>query len=398
MNLKKLLSFEQGRIKFFETLTKHPENWQQNPTPLPIIRKMVDKTSLDDKKILVLFNIEFLQVLVEERKINPENIYYIADNELEFLGANKIFKVQSYKLDDFTVPALKKLVTGIDMKFDLVFSNPPYNSNIDIKIISELMDCSKEFVIVHPSTWLLDLKDKKKLYLDFKKKIETKCKSFDLFNGNNVFNIQLFVPCVISHISQNHIGNVEISYFDENFSAENLSQVTKYGSAWVLYVEKFMEKISSFIEKNNGSLWSHIVDANFENKDKFYVQFAEIRGTPNRSKNSNDMVLDDFYTMVMKNSDDNKGIRKTTIPPTFVFDSEIEVENFINYAKSDFARFCLSIYKNASQLSRGELEIVPWLDFTEEWDDEKLFEKFEVSQELQDYIREFLPDFHGIRK
>ena len=110
------------------------------------------------------------------------------------------------------------------------------------------------------------------------------------------------------------------------------------------------------------------------------------------------MVLDDFYTMVMKNSEDNKGIRKVTIPPTFEFDTLKEVDNFINYAKTDFARFCLSIYKNASQLSRGELAIVPWLDFTEEWDDEKLFKKFNVSQELQDYIRDFLPDFHGIRK
>ena len=34
----------------------------------------------------------------------------------------------------------------------------------------------------------------------------------------------------------------------------------------------------------------------------------------------------------------------------------------------------------------------------EEWDDDKLFAKFDVSQELQDYIRDFLPDFHGIRK
>ena len=105
---------------------------------------MLDKTSLEDKKILVLFNIEFLQVLVEERKINPENIYYIADNELEYLSAIKIFKVQSYKLSDFSVPALKKLIAGIDMKFDLVFSNPPYNKNIDIKILNEIFDIADD--------------------------------------------------------------------------------------------------------------------------------------------------------------------------------------------------------------------------------------------------------------
>jgi site-specific DNA-methyltransferase (adenine-specific) len=116
------------------------------------------------------------------------------------------------------------------------------------------------------------------------------------------------------------------------------------------------------------------------------------------------MVLDDFYTMVMKNSDDNKGIRQPNLnkpgnpTPTFEFNTEAERDNFINYLKTDFARFCLSLLKNNGHLSSGEMELIPWLDFTEEWDDDKLFKKFNVSQDLQDYIRDFLPDFHGIRK
>ena len=284
------------------------------------------------------------------------------------------------------------------MKFDVVFSNPPYNSNIDIKILNEIIDVADELIIVHPSTWLLDLKDKKKLYVDFKNKISNKCKSFEMFNGNNVFEIQLFVPCVITHLSKNVDDEIEIQYFDEFYKTKNIYDITKFGSQWENHVKIFMKSILNYIENNDGSLWSHIVDANIQRNDKFYVQYAEIRGTPNRSKNSDDMVLDDFYTMVMKNSEDNKGIRKVTIPPTFEFNTEIEVENFIKYSKSDFARFCLSIYKNASQLSRGELAIVPWLDFKEQWDDDKLFKKFNVSKDLQDYIREFLPDFHGIRK
>ena len=284
------------------------------------------------------------------------------------------------------------------MKFDVVFSNPPYNSNIDIKILNEIVEVADEFVVVHPSTWLIDLKEKKKLYSEFKTKIDGKCKSFELFNGNNIFDIQLFVPCVITHVSNNHTGEIEIKYFDEFFYTSKVADVTKYGSMWNSKIDLFMINILNYIAQNDGSIWSNIVDASKTNKDKFYIQFAEIRGTPNRSKKSDVMVLDDFYTMVMKNSDDNKGIRKTSIPPTFEFDTETEVDNFIKYAKTDFARFCLSIYKNASQLSRGELAIVPWLDFTEEWDDDKLFKKFDVSQELQDYIKDFLPDFHGIRK
>jgi len=392
VNLHKLLSFEQGRILFFETLTKHPENWQQNPTPLCIVRKMLNKTSLEDKKILVLFNIEFLQVLVEERKINPENIYYIADNELEYLSAIKIFKVQSYKLSDFSVPALKKLIAGIDMKFDVVFSNPPYNGNIDIKILNEIIDIADEFVVVHPSTWLIDRQGLSPLYNKFKNILDGKLKSVDFFNGNPIFNIELFMPCVITHIDCRINTATQVNYFSEIFQS-NIHDISIFGLKYNSLIKPFVEKM-----KQNITL-----KTSFSDDKKYLVQLAVIRGTPNRSKNATNMVLDDFYTIVMKDSEKNKGLRleikrKDDARLIFSFNTEQEQNNFLNYLKTDFARFCLSMYKVHSNQRAGALNLIPWLDFTEEWDDNKLFAKFDVSQELQDYIRNFLPDFHGIRK
>jgi hypothetical protein len=401
VNLPKLLSFESGRIVFFETLTKHPENWQQNPTPLCIVRKMLDKPSLEEKKILVLFNIEFLQVLVEERKINPENIYYIADNELEYLSAIKIFKVQSYKLSDFSVPALKKLIAGIDMKFDVVFSNPPYNSNIDIKILNEIIDIADEFVVVHPSTWVLDVKGKTKLFTNFVNKIDGKVNSLEFFNGNPVFNIGLFVPCMITHIDNKFSGNASISYFDDDFEVDSISKVTKFGSMWKTLIQPFILTLKQYIEKN-GEIWNKRIDAGNRqvNDNKFYCQLAGIIG--NHSKSPNSLLKDDFYTLVMKDSERNKGVRNFNVRKdgfiVFEFITETEQNNFIKYLKTDFARFCLALTKNTQNNHYGEMELVPWLDFTEEWDDDKLFAKFDVSQELQDYIREFLPDYYGIRK
>jgi hypothetical protein len=396
MNLSKLLSFEQGRITFFETLTKHPENWQQNPTPLCIVRKMLDKTSLEEKKILVLFNIEFLQVLVEERKINPENIYYIADNELEYLSAIKIFKVQSYKLSDFSVPALKNLITGLDMKFDVVFSNPPYNSNIDIKILNEIIDIADEFVVVHPSTWLIDCKYGTKFTVDFRNNISKSLSSIEMFNGNPIFNIGLYVPTVITHINSKHNGSIQVNFFNDSFEIENIFDISKYGVKWHDLVKPFFDLMKQHISINDNKINSENPPIN-----KLFVQLARIRGHVNLSakSDSSKIAQDDFYTMIMKSSEDNKGIRKTNQnPPTFAFDTETEQNNFIEYLKTDFARFCLSIYKNGVSLVGGELGLIPWLDFTEEWDDDKLFAKFDVSQELQDYIRDFLPDYYGIRK
>ena len=353
---------------------------------------MLDKTSLDDKKILVLFNIEFLQVLVEERKINPENIYYIADNDLEYLSAIKIFKVQSYKLNDFSVPALKKLIAGIDMKFDLVFSNPPYTNNLDIKILNEILDISKELITIHPSTWLIDCKYGTKFTVDFRNKINNKLASVELFNGNPIFNIELFVPIVITHISENNNGKINVNFFNNTYAIDSIFDVSKYEDKWISMVKSFASSMQVF-----DNLVKNRIDCENPPSNKYFVQLARICGHANLT--SEKMVKDDFYTMVMKTSDRNKGIRKTNQnPPTFAFDTETEQNNFIVYLKTDFARFCLSIYKNGVSLVGGELGLIPWLDFTEEWDDDKLFKKFDVSQELQDYIRDFLPDYYGIRK
>lgn len=391
------------RASFFNWVSKLGNHWQENPTPYSIIRKMVSKTSLQNKKILVLFNIEFLHVLVDEQKVNSSDIVFISDNKIEQLCAIKIFKVESYNLDDFSVPALKKLIIGIDMKFDLVFSNPPYNSNVDIKILNEINHIANEFVIVHPSTWILDIKGKTKMYLDYVKKINSHVKSLEFFNGNPIFNIGLFVPCVITHVTNNFETPCAVDFFDDHFIVNNLNDITKFGSNWSIFVEPFIKKMNDNINVSK-SIWD--MKMNPEQRviaeDKFYVQLAAIRGHVNLTSNSKDIVQDDFYSMVMLDSDNNKGVRKPNSRNdgyiVFEFDTQNEQDNFINYLKTDFSRFCLAIMKNKADLHYGEMSLIPWLDFKEEWDDEKLFKKFDVSQELENYIRDFIPDYYGIRK
>ena len=286
------------------------------------------------------------------------------------------------------------------MKFDVVFSNPPYNGNLDIKIMNEIIDISDEFIVVHPSTWILDIKGKSKLYETFKTKIDRKVTSIELFNGNSVFDIGLFVPCSITHINNKLDADCSVNYFNYSYVVKHLSQINKFGQNWDSLVKIFFEKLEKHIHIHK-SVWDYNVKDLTPNY--FYCQFAAIIG--NHSKNPNTLIKDDFYTMLMKDSNKNKGIRqfdlhrKNNPTPTFEFATEKELDNFIGYCKTDFARFCLALFKDGQNLSGGgAMEMIPWLDFTEEWDDDKLFAKFNVSQDLQDYIREFLPDYYGIRK
>ena len=389
------LSDSVERASFFAWISSLGSHWQENPTPFEIIRKMVSKTSLNDKHILVLFNIEFLHILIDEQGVNPQDITFIADNHIEKLSANKIFKVQSYWLSDYTVPTLKKLITGLDMKFDLVFSNPPYNANIDIKILNEIIDVADEFIVVHPSTWVLDNKKKYKLYNDFRDKINRHVQSIEMFNANKIFDIRLNAPISITHIDLKYKGDVKVSLFDEFFETDNIYDVTKFGTKWFSLVKDFANKLASYCELHS-SVDDHSIDVqgipngtNFLNGE-FYCQSADIIGTPSSENKS--LGTGCFYTILLQNPQNNSGIRKNTIKNSFKFACENHRKYFLLYCQSDFARFCIALLKNNTTFKAGEMALLPWLDFSEE-----LFEKFEVSQELQNYIREFLPDFHGIR-
>ena len=48
------------------------------------------------------------------------------------------------------------------MIFDLIISNPPYNRGLDIKILRGVESVAHKICAVHPSSWLVDKKDKSK--------------------------------------------------------------------------------------------------------------------------------------------------------------------------------------------------------------------------------------------
>jgi hypothetical protein len=113
-----------------------------------------------------------------------------------------------------------------------------------------------------------------------------------------------------------------------------------------------------------------------------YIQLASIRGTPNRTENGIEMVLDDFYTLCCKNPKNNIGLRlNSRFQDYLIFNSD---DVSLEFLCSDFVRFCLSLYKNGQQNASGETKIIPK-------------QPIPISKELQEYMEEFIPDYYGIR-
>lgn len=372
-------------------------NLQNVKTPNIIIRKMIDKaSSLKDKKILVLFNFEFIDSLIHDYKVDPSNLYFVADCHQDMCKViKKMYNLSINNIvhhGEFKDGSLTKVLGKMSMKFDLCITNPPYNRGLDLKILDSVKDICDEIICIHPSMWLLDIKGNRESFGTLKNSV--KIKDLEFFNGNPIFNIFQNLPIVITHIDKTYNGNIQVNWFGSKFNCNNINDVTKYSNNWQTIVKPFYEKVKDISEKDN--ILKHNKKYNeLINKD-YIVQIAYIRGNVS---NDEYMITDDFYTIVMR-GDENLGIRQIVeTPPYFEFNTKDEQINYLNYLKTDFVRFCLSIYKNNGHIISGGISrLIPWLDFTQGWTDEKLFTRFEIDQATQEYIRKFLPDYYNLRK
>jgi len=61
------------------------------------------------------------------------------------------------------------------------------------------------------------------------------------------------------------------------------------------------------------------------------------------------------------------------------FDTELEAKNFLNYLVGKFARYMLRTTFSSVHLSKSNFVFVPLFDFTMKWDDQKLYDYYELS-------------------
>lgn len=270
---------------------------------------------------------------------------------------------------------------GID-KFDIIIGNPPYNQTIDLKFLEKSYSIGDKILFVHPTTWLIDEKEIQNKFINAKNLIKNHLEKLIIFNGNKIFNIALFVPCGITYINKEYKGKIKVIDEINNVEIEydNINQINKYSTMEYLSIKSKVEK-----HANIDNMWDRR-----NNESKYYVNLSQIRG--NVSLNNQDfLVKDDFYTTITRDLEISETKDKHL---AFGFETKDEATNFLNYNKTFFLRFCLSIYKNNSQLSRGELAIIPYLDFKQGWNDEKLYKYFNLTEDEIKFIETVIPSYY----
>jgi predicted RNA methylase len=231
--------------KSFNPFTKAVKalHGELSATPERIVKEMFNKLDRIDWKnpdLKILDPAAGFGTFLREAYIRLKEFHseeYILNNMLyacEISGFNALFMEKKmglrniYKGDFLTM----RLPDGWPKEFDYVLCNPPYSNGMDLKFLGKAIEiCKGEIVFVHPASSYIH---KNKKYSKINDQVSSYLKDLVFFNGNPIFDILLFIPCAITHLSKLH--NENSFSFDDRINSvnkilrkEDLSKISSFG-------------------------------------------------------------------------------------------------------------------------------------------------------------------------
>lgn len=416
------------RIKIINQIHEYCEKedigWQNIPTPLRICESMADLLPItDDMNYVVLFNLEFLEVLIRQKGVSLSKILYVADNDIRFNAAKKIYDVENRilftrenSLDNFPAEEIKKRLEKEGNEFCVV-GNPPYqkpdggghkNSKSAQALYSEFINKAKSLkpdylTFIVPAKWRTG-EGKGKNWKEFCHSMNTDphMKYIKIFpESKMVFSdagdaISGGV-CYFLRDKNNKYNTIIEIVGDENVGSIETKVKSIHKNEWMN--QKVLSQ-NPFGIRSNFSNWTEEgIPCLIKGKETHFVSIDDVKDKYN--------IIDKWKVCVSKANGAaqicDKNGQKNVLTDIFVlsprrvcsetylvlnsFDTQEEAENFMSYVETKFFRYMLSTNLIGHNISKERLCNVPDLqDYTKPWTDQELYDMSGLSQDEIDYI------------
>ena len=305
-------------------------------TPFELCNEMISPVDVTDHDILVM-NLEFALVLIEEFGVDPQRItiFVESDPTVETI-ANRMGINYSDTWKD-------------DMRFDVVFANPPYSGKgnpLYLQFLNAAMDVSSSKVVfLTPAIYLLDQKKENPFYRDMRDRLKGRLESViihphDVFGTQNAA-INTAVATVTVDMENQH-DEFQVSYVTsgKSFMLDDIELINQFANYDVF--PALREKILSFAERLN----AHQFESTGGN---VFLNMPQLQ----RYKFFSEAIISE------RSDDDNFGL---------YFDDQVTAEAAAEYLQTPFAKLALHIYKPNMHIKGGRnLRSVPMFNSAEDY-------------------------------
>ena len=361
---------------------------------------------------ILLLSIGNLDCISKIMSMNPNAKYLIIDRKTIIksltIVCKDIYDIEAIENDD---EDLYNIIQELNMKFDCIIMNPPYQKNLHLKILAEaikhLKDDNSVCVNLSPVRWLQDPLAQYKKHCDYKRfeesiskhtetlEVITAKKANDLFNITNFTDIGIYVT-----------RNYQIKKF--NYKDFNELKFAK--------CKTIINKILSYVISNEIHTYNYHLTTN---DDGYRVVLSLITGQRGEQDYKNfyicacrseifkdgvDINTNKKYADIcggIKRAKAGQAGKELKLGITINFKTENEAKNFIKYCKLNCMTFCGMITKNDMH---PQFKFLPFLGdainprtglkgYEGEWTDDDLYKFFNITPDEQKIIEETMAKY-----
>lgn len=350
-----------------------------------------------------------------------------------FCGANQ---AEYDRSDELETHAYKFIHTNkpeeiYNMKFDVVIGNPPYQLSdggygtsaqpIYQKFVAQAIKLQPRFLtMIIPARWYsggkgLDEFREQMLHDDHLRKIVDYPEAIDAFSG-----VQIKGGVMYFLWDRDNPGDVSVSTFRKDRIVSTMERpLLEDGAAtFIRYNEaiSILKKVKKF---NEESLSKQVSSSKpfglrtffkgkkepYDNAVKLY-QNGGIGYTDRAQLTANLEIVDKYKVLIPALGSGSDSFPHPILGKPFIvapnsactetyivagsFDDLVHAANLQTYLSTRFLRFLVLLRKNTQHATSKVYQFVPTQDFSQEWTDEKLFEKYGISADEISFIESMI--------